>query len=196
MKKQVLKVELEGEAAEKISRLAERLGVEPARLLGTLADVTSTYWREIAEWAENLRVRRHNKHVSVFEELYYYGVSLWRDIVAPLLERLNAKGRFELEGIDFDPDEGLLEVEMIALEGSDLKADRLVVTWSPKGVHMEVYYYLEEDEEPPRPSRQLDFEWSYLPDEHAIVISHSAETLSGLPPIYRVDREADLLRKL
>ncbi|BAN89633.1 hypothetical protein [Aeropyrum camini] len=196
MKKRVFKIDLDEDAAERLGRLAEKLGVEIDELLSTVADVTSSYWSDIAEWSGVLRVRRRNKHVSVFEELYYYGISLWRDLVSPVLERLNAKGRFELEGIDFDPEEGQLEVEMVALEGSDLKADRLVVIWSPKGVYMEAYYYLDEEEEPPRPSRQLDFEWSYLPDEHAIVISHSAETLSGLPPVFRVDREAELLRSL
>lgn len=185
-----VKVHMEAEKASKLTRLAEELGIDLNKLTYNLLDVLSTYSGEVAAWARVLRVKRHNKPISIFEELIYYAVEAWRGIVAKVLERLNAKGRYELEELDFDPDEPSIEMELVALEGSDLKADRIRIYWSMKGVALEAYYYLEEGEEPPRPEREAPFKWDYLPDEHAVVISVSGERLRDLPPIHVLDKVA------
>ncbi len=175
-----------------LEELAERLGVSVEELASIILDVVADYRGLIAEWADKLRVKKHNKPVSIFEELVYYGVEAWRGLVEPVLRRLHASGRFELEMIEFDPDTPAIEMEFYALEGSDLMADRLRIYWTPQGVTMEVYYYLEEGIEPPiAPKREV--EWDYLPDEHAIVLTFTAPSIDKLPPVHAVDRRAEAI---
>ncbi len=178
--------------AEALDELAGRLGVSREELASIVLDVIADYRGLIGEWADKLRVRKEHKAVSIFEELVYYGVEAWRGLVEPVLRRLHASGRFELEMIEFDPDTPAIEMEFYALEGSDLMADRLRIYWTPKGATMEVYYYLEEGIEPPIASKQ-EAQWDYLPDEHAIVITVTAPTISKLPPIHAVDRRAEAI---
>ncbi|MCE4611311.1 MAG: hypothetical protein F7B17_05005 [Desulfurococcales archaeon] len=185
-----VKAFIEAEKASKLSKLAEELGTDLNTITYNLLDVLATYAGEVTAWARVLRVKKHNKPISIFEELIYYGVEAWRGIVARVLERLNAKGRYELEELEFDPDEPSIEMELVALEGSDLKADRLRIYWSMKGVVLEAYYYLEEGEEPPHPEKESPFKWDYLPDEHAVVITVSGEQLRDLPPVHVLDKVA------
>ncbi len=185
-----VKARLERDKAEKLARLADELGVDLNQLTYNVLDVLSSYAGEVASWARLLRVKKHNKPVSIFEELIYYGVEAWRGLVAKVLDRLNAKGRFELEELDFDPEEPSIELEMVALEGSDLRADRIRIYWTLDGVTLEAYYYLEEGEEPPRPERESPYTWHYLPDEHAVVITVSGRRLRDIPPIHVLDRVA------
>ncbi|GAB6147463.1 hypothetical protein [Stetteria hydrogenophila] len=148
----------------------------------------ASYKGIILELADKLRVKKEHLPDSVFEELVYYGVEAWRGILEPVLWRLRAVGRFELETLELDPDAPSIEVELVALEGSDLLADRVRLNWSTKGVVMEVYYYLEEGVEPPRGLRVRGGDWAYLPDEHAILVTFQGKKLSDLPPIHAVDR--------
>jgi hypothetical protein len=185
-----VRLRLPEEVAEKLQRLADELGADLETVAYNVLDVLASYSGEVAAWARVLRVKKHNKPVSIFEELIYYGVEAWRGIVAKILDTLKAKGRFELEELDFDPDEPSFEIELVALEGSDLKADRLRIYWTLSGVTMEAYYYLEEGEEPPAPKKESPFDWTYLPDEHAVVITVTGERLRDLPPVHEVDRVA------
>jgi len=183
---------LEQEDAEALRELAGRLGVSVEELASIVLDVVADYKGLIEEWADKLRVKRENKPASIFEELVYYGVEAWRGLVEPVLRRLKASGRFELEMIEFDPDTPAIEMEFYALEGSDLMADRLRIYWTPQGATMEVYYYLEEGVEPPIAPKG-EVEWDYLPDEHAIVITVTAPSISKLPPIHAIDRRAEAI---
>ena len=132
--------------------------------------------------------------MSLFEEVIYYGVEAWRGLVSRVLTRLKARGRYELEMLDFDPEGPSIELELVALEGSDLKADKIRLFWTMRGVTLEAYYYLEEGQEPPKGAKELKgVEWAYLPDEHAVVLTFQAQSLSGLPPIHAIDRMAEAL---
>lgn len=187
-----LEVKVDEETLAELRELAERLGVPLEELAAVVLDVVADYRGLIGEWADRLRVRRENKAVSVFEELVYYGVEAWRGIVEPVLRRLRASGRFELEMLEFDPDAPAIEMEFYALEGSDLQADRIRLYWTPQGVTLEAYYYLEEGIEPPHAPRS-EVEWDYLPDEHAIVITVTAPSIAKLPPIHAIDRRAEAI---
>lgn len=193
-KRKRIAVELDSDVVERLTTLGKALGsVDVGDVVSVLAEVAASYRGDISSWAGELKVRRDHKKYSVFEELFFYGVSTWRELVSKVLSHLRARGRFELEDLDFDPESGHLELELVALEGSDLKADRVLVAWSPSGVYMEVYYYLEDGSEPPRPEERIDTDWSYLPDENALVLSYKGSRLSELPPIHRVD---DVARNL
>ncbi|MEB3852111.1 MAG: hypothetical protein LRS49_06005 [Desulfurococcales archaeon] len=187
-----VEVRLDPKTARGLEELAERLGVSAEELAAIVLDVVADYRGLIGEWADRLRVRREHKAVGVFEELVYYGVEAWRGIVEPVLRRLRASGRFELEMLEFDPDTPAIEMELYALEGSDLRADRLRIYWTPEGVTMEVYYYLEEGVEPPHLPGGGEG-WDYLPDEHAIVATVTASRVSELPPIHAIDRKAEAI---
>jgi len=186
-----IRVEIDDEKVKKLEGLVAALGVNLNELTYILLDITSSYAGELKGWANDLRVKKENKPYSVFEELFFYGLEAWRSLVAKILNKLRARGRFELEALDFDPGEPSIEIEMVALEGSDLKADRLRIYWTLKGVTMEVYYYMEEGLEPPRPQEKSPTDWYYLPDEHAVVLVFRAEDIDGLPPIHAVDRMAE-----
>ena len=188
-----IRFKIDRDKAVKLQKLANELGVDLNTMASNIIDVISSYSGDIALWARTLKVKRHNKPVSIFEELVYYGVEAWRGLVAKILDKLNAKGRYELEELDFDPDEPGFEIEMVALEGSDLKADVIRLHITPRETILEAYYYLEEGEEPPSPKKEIPFEWYYLPDEHAVVIAAKASTVSMLPKIHVVDKVASEL---
>lgn len=181
-------VRLSRDAYEAFEEIASTLGVTVEEAASKLLDVVATYKGVLAELSSKLRVKKEHMPDSVFEELVYYGVEAWRGVLEPLLWRLKAVGRFELETLELDPEDGSLEVELIALEGSDLKADVVRLNWNPKGVVMEVYYYLDEGVEPPRELRVSGGDWAYLPDEHAVMVTFQAKRLTDLPPIHAVDR--------
>ncbi len=189
----LLRVELGDEEARKLEGLAAHLGVDLERMASIMLEVAASYVGDLKSWSQELRVKKEHRPYSIFEELFFYGVEAWRSLVAKVLDHLKARGRFELEALDFDPREPSIEIEMVALEGSDLKADRIRIYWTLRGVTLEVYYYLEEGVEPPHPKEKVDFEWYYLPDEHAVVLVFEAEGIEGLPPIHAVDRKAELL---
>ena len=185
-------VELDEEVWGLVEGLAGRLGVGVGELVRVVFDVLGSYAGDIVGWAGDLRVRREHRVEAVFEELVFYGVSLKRGVVDRVLDVLRARGRFELENFEVEPESGGLEIELVALEGSDLGADRLVIGWSPRGVIVEAYYYLEEDETPPplRRPRQEGIDVSYLPDEHAILVTATGRTLRDIPPVHVLDRIA------
>lgn len=181
-------VRLPADVAEALEELAVGLGSTVEDVTAKLLDVVASYKGVVLELASRLRVRREHRVDSVFEELVYYGVEAWRGVLEPLLGELRALGRFELEALELDPQTPSLEVELVALEGSDLLADVVRLNWSPKGVVMEVLYYLDEGAEPPRGLRVKGGEWAYLPDEHAVLVAFQARRLSDLPPVHAVDR--------
>jgi hypothetical protein len=109
------------------------------------------------------------------------------------LDIVKARGCYELESLDFEPLEPLIEVEMVALESCRYKADKLSLAWSPKGVILEVYYYLEPGVKPGL-HITLAYEWSYLPDEHAVVISVTALSIAQIPPLEDIEKEAEKLK--
>ena len=182
------KVKLSREAYEAFEDIAATLGVTVEEAASKLIDVVASYKGILADLAGKLRVKKEHMADSVFEELVYYGVEAWRGVLEPLLWRLRAVGRFELETLEFDPDAPSIEVELVALEGSDLLADKVRLNWSPRSVIMEVYYYLEEGVEPPRGLKIRGGDWAYLPDEHAVMVTFQAKKISDLPPIHAVDR--------
>ncbi len=191
MPKTYLKLGLEEDVIERLSRLSEVLGVDVVNVIDVMAEVAAVYHKELSHWARELRVKKENIPFSLFEEMFYYAITAWRELISKTLEAVRARGRYELEELDFDPASGTLEAEFVALEGSDLKADRLVILWSPSGVSLEAYYYLEEGEEPPKPGEKGSLAWDYLPDEHALVIHVSGSGLDSLPPVYKLDQLYD-----
>ncbi|MCE4602995.1 MAG: hypothetical protein F7C08_03280 [Desulfurococcales archaeon] len=184
-----LDVEVGEESLGELERLAKSLGTEPGRLLSILAEVASSYAEDLISMARVLRVRRENKPYSIVEEIFYYGVEAWRGIVDKVLTRLKARGRYELEELDLDPDDPSIEIELIALEGSDLKADKVRINWSIHGVIVEAYYYIGEYYERV-PARLRGFDVSYLPDEEALLISYTGDSLSSVPPLHVFDEAA------
>lgn len=183
-----IEVKVSEEAYSRLSQLAGELGVSVDSLASSALDVIASYSQDIASLGFKLAVSRDKKVFSVFEELIYYGVLGWREVVNKILEHLNAVGLFELEDMEFDPLGPLIEIEMVALEASTLKADSLRIAWSQKGAAMEVYYYLE-DKVKPAPREELKYEWSYLPDEHAIVVSVVASSITELPTLGSIESE-------
>ena len=181
-------VRLPADVAEALEELAVGLGGTVEDVTAKLLDVVSSYKGVVLELASRLRVRKEHRIDSVFEELVYYGVEAWRGVLEPLLRELRAMGRFELETLELDPQTPSLEVELVALEGSDLLADVVRLNWSPEGVIMEVLYYLEEGADPPRGLKVKGGDWAYLPDEHAVLVTFQGRRLSDLPPIHAVDR--------
>ncbi len=184
-----VQVDVDEESYSQLEKLASSLGVGVGRLASILLDAAASYSSEIAAMASEIRVRRENKPYSVIEELFYYGVEAWRGIVQKILDKLKARGRFELEELDLDPSEPSIEVELVALEGSDLKADRVRINWSLDGVIVEAYYYVEEFYEHV-PAKLQGFDMAYLPDEEALLVSRTGRSLDHIPPLYEFDRVA------
>ncbi len=183
-----LRVKLSREAYEAFEEIAANLGATAEEAASKLLDVVASYKGILADLSSKLRVKKEHMADSVFEELIYYGIEAWRGVLEPILWKLRAMGRFELETLEFDPDAPSIEVELVALEGSDLLADKVRLNWSPRSVIMEVYYYLEEGVEPPRGLKIRGGDWAYLPDEHAVIVTFQAKKLAELPPIHAVDR--------
>ncbi len=187
-----IKINVPKDVYEDINELAQQLGSNFQEVLVKILDIVSSYKNLIVELSRVLRVKKEHKVDSVFEELIYYGVEAWRGVLEPLLRSLKAWGRFELEMLEFDPVLPAIELELVALEGSDLLADAVRIYWTMKGVTMEVKYYLEEGIEPPR-GVKVDLNWNYLPDEHAIVVTIQAPSITKLPPIYVIDKKVEPL---
>ncbi|MEM4901816.1 MAG: hypothetical protein QXL53_07385, partial [Acidilobaceae archaeon] len=135
-----VKIRLSRDVYERLEGLAKSISVSVDVLVSNLVDVLSSYSSDISSLTRDLRVSKEKLPVSIFEELVFYGVEAWRSIANSILEAIGARGSFELESIDFEPLEPLLELEFVAFEGSEFKADRLVVAWSTRGVSLEVYY--------------------------------------------------------
>ncbi len=185
-------MEFNEETMRLLEDLAHRLKTTPSDLTQVLADVLASYKDDIESWGLELKVRKEHRIEALFEELVYYAVSAKKGIVDRVLDKLKAKGRFELENLELDPDSGSLEIEFVALEGSDLEADAVRVGWSPEGVIVEALYYLEEDIPPARLPKPKDpkIVVDYLPDEHAILVTATGKSLSEIPPIHVLDRIA------
>ncbi len=172
--------------------IAGRLGVSVGDLLRAVAEALADYSGDIVEWGLELRVRREHRVDSLAEEIIDYAVAAHKYVVNRILDLLRARGRFELEHLELIPEDSTLIVELVALEGSDLLADRVRIVWTPRGVLLEAYYYLEEDEEPPLRHSPAGVNWDYLPDEHAVVVSVEAPSISDLPPIHVLDEKSGL----
>jgi hypothetical protein len=183
-----LRLEVDPGVYEKIGKLAEKLNTNVTNIVLHVLSILADYSNDIVGLGELLAVSGDKRAESTFEELIYYGVESWRSIVNPLLGYLGAVGCYELESIDFEPLEPLLEVEMVALEGCRYKVDRFTLTWSPKGVSLEAYYYLERGVRP-SPKASIAYEWSFLPDENAIVVSITAPSIAQVPQLEAIDRE-------
>jgi len=188
-----VRVEVDRETGERLSRMAERLKASVDDLVKASLESMAAYSGDLARWGLDLRVRKEHRLASLFDEVYFYAVEAWRSLVSRVLDRLKARGRFELEMLEFDPDEPGFIMEFAALEGSDLLADRLRVDWGPDGVLVEAYYYLEEGEEPPLQRHGEDYDWAYLPDERAVVVTVRRRSLREVPPVYVLDRYSGLL---
>jgi len=184
-------IDIDDDVASGMEELSSRIGVDLERLTSIILDVLSSYKGLILEFSSKLRVKKENIPHSVFEEIIYYGVEAWRGIVDPILRRLRASGRFELEMLELDPEAPSIELEFVALEGSDLRADRLRIHWTMDGVTMEVYYYLEEGEQPYHAA--VDLSWDYLPDENAVVVTLRGSSIGELPPIHVIDKKVEQL---
>ncbi len=187
-----IEVEVSDEVAEGLGKLAARLKAEPEEVVSASLESMAPYAGDLARWGLDLRVKKENRLRSLFDEVYFYAVEAWRGLVSRILDRLKARGRFELEMLEFDPDEPSITVELVALEGSDLLADKLRIYWTMKGVLVEAYYYLEEGEEPPLPRRGEGYDWAYLPDEHAVVVAVEAPSLREAPPVHVLDKYSGL----
>ncbi len=187
-----LRLEVDSKVYEEVDKLAKGLGSSVANLIIAVLDVLADYSNDIVSLGRELAISEDKRVISALEELVYYGVESWRNIVNPLLDYLKARGCYELESLDFEPLEPLIEIEMIALEGCKYKVDKLILTWSAKGISLEAYYYLE-DGIKPSPSTTLTYEWSYIPDENAIVISIIASTITQVPPLDSIEKELEKL---
>ncbi len=180
-----IEVEVSEASYEKLSKAAERLGTDISGLLSAASESLSSYTGDLVEWGLELRVRKENRVQAVFDELVYYGVEARRGIVNRVLSILKAKGRFELEELTLDPVEPSLEIELVALEGSDLLCDRVRINWSLNSVIVEAYYYDIGSEA--RTGTVSGFNVSYLPDEDALVVSYTARSLTEVPPLHKFD---------
>ncbi len=187
-----LKLEVDPKVYGKVEKLAGRLNTTVTNFIILALDVLADYSNDIADLGGALAVGEDKRAVSTLEELIYYGVESWRSIINPILDHLKARGCYELESLDFDPLEPFMEVEMVALEGCKYKVDRFTLTWSFKGVSLEAYYYLEQRTQP-SPRAQLAYEWSYLPDDNAVVISITAPSILQVPPLDVIDKEIEKL---
>ena len=183
-----LRVRVSRQAYEGLERLASRLKAGVDEVVVASLESMSSYAGDLARWGLDLRVRKENRVQSLFDEVYFYAVEAWRGVVSRILDRLKARGRFELEMLELDPDEPSIEVHLVALEGSDLRADRLHIHWSLDAVTVEAYYYLEEGEEPPLQRSGEGFDWAYLPDEHAVVVTVTGRSIRDIPPVHVLDR--------
>jgi hypothetical protein len=188
-----LRLNVDPKIYEAVSKLAQSLNTTVSDVTLALLDILAEYSNDIAGLGKDLAVSDDKRAVSTLEELVYYGIESWRNIVNTLLDIIKAKGCYELESLDFEPLEPLIEVEMVALESCRYKADKLSLAWSPKGVILEVYYYLEPGVKPGL-HITLAYEWSYLPDEHAVVISVTASSIAQIPPLEDIEREAEKLK--
>ncbi|MCX8196489.1 MAG: hypothetical protein N3F67_05395 [Acidilobaceae archaeon] len=180
-----MQVDLSPEAEERLRRIAEELGSSPEALAKALLETLASYPKEAVQMAKELKVSQEKRAESFSEELIFYGFEAWRAL-RKLLKSLGAEGSFELVGMELDPQEPSLELELLALEGSPFRADGLVVSWSTEGVMVSAIYYVEA--EPPQ--REIAYEWSYLPDEKAVQIDVFAKKLSEAPKLGEIDEEA------
>jgi len=187
-----LRVVVDRRVYERISRLSEAFKTKPEDFTATLLDVLSDYSDDIASLGRDLAVSDDKRALSTLEELVFYGVESWRSIVNTILEFLEARGCYELESLDFEPLEPLVEIEVVALEGCKFKADRVTISWSPRGVVLEAFYYLESRPRP-EPKVKLAYEWSYLPDEHAVVVSVTGASIAEMPRLQALDAEVEKL---
>ncbi len=187
-----ISVVVDEEVYKGLEEVASRLNVGVEELVGILMELAYSYRDYIASMGEGLRVRRENKARSVLEEVFYYGVEAWRGVVDKVLDRLKARGRFELEELDLDPDEPSIEMELVALEGSDLRVDRVRINWSIDGVIVEAYYYIGEYYEHV-PARVGRFDVAYHPDEEAVVVTRTGSRLADIPPLHEFDRVVEEL---
>ncbi|MEM1873034.1 MAG: hypothetical protein QXS85_04845 [Acidilobaceae archaeon] len=188
----VLSVEIKRSALEKLSKLAERLSTSPERLLSTLADVLSDYSDRLPALGSKLKVADSVRAESVVEELVFYGLVAWEELSEKILGALGASGCYELNDLEFEPLEPYLELEFVALERCELRADVVVVKWAPGESVVEAHYYLEDRPAPQKPV-ETAYEWHYEPDEHAVVMRASAKSFGALPSIARLDEEAGKL---
>lgn len=188
-----LVIELDEKTLNKLIRMAEALKSSVDELVVASLSSMAEYNSELAKWGLDLKVRKEHRVGSLFDEVYFYAVEAWRGLVSRILDKLKARGRFELEMLEFNPDEPGIVVELAALEGSDLLADRVRIDWSLDGVLLEAYYYLEEGSEPPLARHGEGYDWAYLPDERAVVVSIKAKSLRDLPPIHVIDRLSGVL---
>lgn len=187
-----LRLELSKEKLEKLAKLSEKLKCSPDRLVKSLIEVLSDYSDRVGALGSRLRVKDEVLVNSVFEELIFYGVVAWEEVVERVLNRLGASGCYELNDLDFEPSKPYLELEFVALELCDLKADVVVVKWSPDEVVLEVSYYLE-NRPAPHKSVETSYEWFYEPDEHAVVFRASSRSFLRLPKLADIDKEAEKL---
>ncbi len=187
-----IELEMDKDTAGIISYLAEKLGVTMDDLIRAFVEALSDYSEDIVNWAYQLKVRKEHRVDSIMSELVYYGIATHKNLIDRVLDILKAKGRYELEYLELDPDTGTLEIELVALEGSDLLSDRVRISWGPDGVIVEAFYYLEEDEEAPVKPEVEGFDWAYLPDEHAVLVAATGKSLSDLPPLYEFDNSSGL----
>ncbi len=187
-----IQLEMSEETLGIITDLAEKLGATVDDLVRSFVETLSDYSQDIVDWAYQLKVRKEHRVDSVMSELIYYGVATHKNIIDRVLDVLKARGRYELEYLELDPDTGSLEIELVALEGSDLLSDRVRISWGPDGVIVEAYYYLEEDEEAPVKPEIEGFDWAYLPDEHAVLVTATGKSLSDIPPLYEFDNNSGL----
>ncbi len=189
-----IEAKISDSAYEKLSKAAERLGTTTSELATAVLETLSSYTGDLVEWGLEIKVKKENRIQALFDELIYYGVEARRGIVNRILNMLKAKGRFELEELSLDPVEPSLEVELVALEGSDLLCDRVRINWSLNGVIVEAYYYNVGSEV--RTGDVSGFTVSYLPDEDALVISYTSDTLAKTPPLYKFDSIAKNIANL
>jgi len=187
-----LRVVVDRRVYERILRLSEAFKTKPEDFTAALLDVLSDYSDDIVSLGRDLAVSDDKRALSTLEELVFYGVESWRSIVNVILELLGARGCYELESIDFEPLEPLIEIEVVALEGCKFKADRVTISWSPRGVVLEAFYYLESRPRP-EPKVKLAYEWSYLPDEHAVVVSVTGTSIAEMPRLQALDAEVEKL---
>lgn len=188
-----LTIRLDDEVAGRLERMAARLKASVEEIVEASLSSMAEYAGELARWGLDLRVKKEHRVESLFDELYFYAVEAWRGLVSKILDRLKARGRFELEMLEFNPLEPSIIVEMTALEGSDLLADKIRIDWGMDGVLLEAYYYLEEGEEPPLARQGEGYDWAYLPDEHAVVVTVRGRSLADIPPIHVIDRLSGLV---
>lgn len=187
-----LRLELNKEELEKLIKLSEKLKSSPERVIKSLVDVLSDYSDKIGALGSKLKVKDEVLAESVFEELVFYGVVVWEEIVNKVLDSLGASGCYELHDMEFEPVKSYLGLEFVALERCDLKADVVVVKWDPNEVVLEVFYYLEEKPAPQK-TIKTSYEWFYEPDEHAVIIRVPLKSLLEAPKLADIDVEVKKL---
>ena len=100
-----VRVEVDRDTGERLSRMAERLKASVDDLVKASLESMAAYSGDLARWGLDLRVRKEHRLASLFDEVYFYAVEAWRSLVSRVLDLVKARGRFELEMLEFDPDE-------------------------------------------------------------------------------------------